>query len=443
MRNPILPTAIAAGVLLLVSAFGAFAQQQSAGQQACLNKLNKDGSAVAKVEGKIVVGCVKSAGGGKLVGTAQDCLTEDPKGKLQNVKNATVAAETSLCGTPPDFGYTSAVTIDDAAVQGKLDLTADIYGANLDPAVISCATNKAGCRCQQTVSKVVEKLAATKLAIFVKCKKAALHDGATSAAGLSTCVDDASTVGSIAADTKGVIQKTLTGLNAGIVKACDMPGVTSGAFPGTCTGTSGGALGSCLDVQVECRVCQTINRFDGLFVDCDLFDDQIANASCTTGVGPAPTPTPTVTPTPTATATFVPGVVLQGALTATNGRFNYNLMLGLAGANSACNTHFPGTHACAYSELQSAEAAGDLDGLKDIGNNTVTGFWAIDSGQPALQQCNDDALGGSGLNWEYATAHTASRGQKVALNNATGALGVLQSSLQCNISGTSWVGCCL
>ena len=46
------------------------------------------------------------------------------------------------------------------------------------------------------------------------------------------------------------------------------------------------------------------------------------------------------------------------------------------------------------------------------------------------------------LNWEYATAHTASRGQKVALNNGTGALGALQSSLQCNFS-TAWVGCCL
>jgi hypothetical protein len=73
---------------------------------------------------------------------------------------------------------------------------------------------------------------------------------------------------------------------------------------------------------------------------------------------------------------------------------------------------------------------------------TVTSFWAIDSSQPGLQQCIDDVMGGSQQNWEYATAHTASRGQKVALDNATGALGPLQSSLQCNFSGNSWVGCC-
>jgi hypothetical protein len=72
----------------------------------------------------------------------------------------------------------------------------------------------------------------------------------------------------------------------------------------------------------------------------------------------------------------------------------------------------------------------------------VTSFWAIDPGAPGLQQCIDDVAGGSQLNWEYATAHTASRGQKVALDNAAGTLGALQSGVQCNLSGNSWVGCC-
>jgi hypothetical protein len=135
-------------------------------------------------------------------------------------------------------------------------------------------------------------------------------------------------------------------------------------------------------------------------------------------------------------------VVLKGALTATVGRFNYNLTLGLPGANSACNSSFPGTHACTYQELQNAEAAGDLDGLTDTAAMTVTSFWAIDPTAAALQQCIDDAAGGSNLNWEYGTAHTPSRGQKVPLNNVTGALGSLQTGLQCNFSGSSWVGCC-
>jgi hypothetical protein len=134
--------------------------------------------------------------------------------------------------------------------------------------------------------------------------------------------------------------------------------------------------------------------------------------------------------------------VLKGALTATPGRFNYNLTVGLPGANAACSSSFAGTHACTYAELQSAATAGDLVGLKDTANNAVTAFWAIDNSAPALQQCEDDTPGtGSLLNWEYPTAHTASRGEKVALTNATGVLGSLQMNLQCNFS-TAWVGCC-
>jgi hypothetical protein len=144
---------------------------------------------------------------------------------------------------------------------------------------------------------------------------------------------------------------------------------------------------------------------------------------------------------PTTTTTTLPGgSELLGALTPTPGRFNYNLMIGLPAANGACNTNFPGTHACSYPELQIAEALGELAGLQDTAATPVTSFWAIDNSQPPLQQCQDDVA--SFLNWEYATAHTASRGQKVALNNGTGVLGPLQSSLQCNFS-TAWVGCCL
>jgi len=147
--------------------------------------------------------------------------------------------------------------------------------------------------------------------------------------------------------------------------------------------------------------------------------------------------TPTPSPTPGST-----GVVVKGALIPTVGRFNYNLMLGIPGADAACNTNFAGTHACSYAELQAAATAGDLVGLKDTANNAVTSFWAIDSTAAALMQCNDDAAGGSGLNWEYGTAHTPSRGQKVPLTNNTGTLGSLQTGVQCNLSGASSVGCC-
>jgi hypothetical protein len=134
-------------------------------------------------------------------------------------------------------------------------------------------------------------------------------------------------------------------------------------------------------------------------------------------------------------------MTVKGALTPTVGRFNYNLTLGLPGANNACNTNFPGSHACTIQDLQAAPAT-DLQCLRDVGSGLVASFWAIDGTAAALQQCNDDAIGGSGLNWEYGTAHTLSRGERVAVSQPSGALGPVSMSIQCNIAGTSWVGCC-
>jgi len=142
------------------------------------------------------------------------------------------------------------------------------------------------------------------------------------------------------------------------------------------------------------------------------------------------------------TTTTLPGSAgtgVVGALTATHGRFNYNATLGLPGANAACSTNFSGAHACTLAELQAAPAS-QLAGLRDTGGNSVASFWAIDPNAPALSQCVDDVV--TQLNWEYATAHTASRGEQIPLTNATGVLGTLQTGVQCNIAGTNWVGCC-
>ena len=152
------------------------------------------------------------------------------------------------------------------------------------------------------------------------------------------------------------------------------------------------------------------------------------------------TTTSTTTSTTTTTCPSTPPSV-RGALPATVGRFNFNAQLGLPGANAACNTNFACSQACTRQQLQAAPTS-ELAGLKDINTTTVTSFWAIDSTAPILQQCNDDAVGGSGLNWEYGTAHTASRGQQMTLNNSTGVLGPVVGGIQCNIAGTSWVGCC-
>ena len=167
-----------------------------------------------------------------------------------------------------------------------------------------------------------------------------------------------------------------------------------------------------------------------------------AKAACKAASNPTP---PDCGAATSSTSTTIPGscsptgMVVKGSLTATPGRFNYNAALGLPGANAACNTHFAGSHACTLAELQGALAS-DLACLKDTAAMTVTSFWAIDPNAAGLSQCIDDVV--TNQNWEYGTAHTASRGQRVTLNNATGALGSLETGLQCNISGNNWVACC-
>jgi hypothetical protein len=170
-------------------------------------------------------------------------------------------------------------------------------------------------------------------------------------------------------------------------------------------------------------------------------------------VPPIPTTTSTTTTITTTSITSttlcanVPtGTVVKGSLPATPGRFNYNLTLGLAGANSACNTNFPGSHACTLADLVSAPTS-DLACLKDTASMPVTSFWAIDpAADPVTAQCFDDVnfnpMTQPGHNWEYQTAHTISRGQKVSLDNGTGVLGALVTSVQCNFQPSNWVGCC-
>lgn len=444
-RKLMLMTVAAVSGLVLAST-STFAQQSSA-QQKCLNAINKDGAAVAKTQGKESIGCLKSAGKGVLTGPAvQACLTADAKGKVQKAKDKTSADQTKNCGTAPTIGYTSAAAINTAAQQGEIDLTADVFNTDLGAAAISCTTNKPGCTCQQKVQKIVEQLASTKLSTFVSCKKTVLAAGANTNAALMKCVNDAATAGSIAADTKGKIAKLVTKLNDTITKSCDTPGVTGAAFPGVCTGLNDGMLATCLDTHVECRVCQTLNEMEGfVFVNCDLFDNGVADATCLSGTGPTPTPSVTPTPTPSATATFQPGTIFKGAISRTIGHWTYQAMNGTAGGTAECATKFPGTHLCSLAELQTAESMGELLAAADVDNLSIDHFWAVDAGATDFHQCIT-APPGTPTRWAYATAHTASKGDFVTLNAGTGDLGVLNQPggvpVSCNASAFS-VGCCM
>jgi hypothetical protein len=174
-----------------------------------------------------------------------------------------------------------------------------------------------------------------------------------------------------------------------------------------------------------------INDIDGLWVNCDAFDDGIVNASCASGVGPVPTPTRRRR------------CLAQGRPSrciARSQRLVHLRCYTRAGwCRFLCNTNFPGTTHCEYSELLTAESGGELAGAVDTGANVVTSFWVIDAGALNITQCTDTV---GTTDWNYATAHNGNHGDFVNLNNGTGDLGPIRGTLG-SCTASKWVGCCL
>lgn len=304
---------LSVGVLLLATA--ASGQIQDRDQQECINAINRDGSKVAAAQAKENTNCVKSAGKGRLVGSAQDCLTADSRRRVAKRKQTTIGNEAKRCTIVPNIGFTSASQVNAAAEAGQRALIGDIFGDNLDEAIVDCDASRNGCICQASVIKEVDKLTTARFEEFLACTRGALKEGrdpfpfgASSPGELQNCVDDPGTAGSIAADSKLKIARKVARLGDRIVKRCDDEGVTSDVFPGDCDGLSGAELATCLDKLVGCRVCEMLNDMDGLSADCDRLDDGAANGSCAAGVlaTRTPTPTPTATITPTSTSTHTP-----------------------------------------------------------------------------------------------------------------------------------------
>jgi hypothetical protein len=157
--------------------------------------------------------------------------------------------------------------------------------------------------------------------------------------------------------------------------------------------------------------------------------------------------TTTTTSTTSTTLPALPGTILKVVLDQGDGGFNYGMTTGPDGADAECEATFPSTHACLYTELQAAEAAGDLDNIKDTDNDVVTSFWAIDPARPGTAQCMLDVNIPLSEHWTYETGHQALGGDFVNLTNDTGVLSALipggtPNGGQNNCNSVKWLGCC-
>jgi hypothetical protein len=200
-----------------------------------------------------------------------------------------LADETKKCGTLPDFAAGSsgleAAHANVVSIDKALWLLVELFGDDLDLATVAKATSKERASCQQKVLKSVQKCVNTKVKEFNKCKKLGLT-GKTppglidSAQGLEdrcfqAIIDDQK--GKVAKACAGVAGK---GIDGAVAKACTAKGITGSTLEGVFPGVTPPVTSAELDRIAECDVCTYLNELDGLARDCDLFDDAMANGSC-------------------------------------------------------------------------------------------------------------------------------------------------------------------
>jgi len=267
MKKAITLGILVSAVLMHGTAFG---QAQDKAQQKCINTLNKGMVKVASAQNKANGKCASDFAKGKNM-DADACWNMATKVDTAATKNC--SAEMSKCTTVPDFGKTSCGTVNNYAEYNAGEFASDVFGET-DPSagITLCATDKVACKCQAKALKASNKLYATYMKVYNKCKKAALKSGIIDVTGLDTCTSD---------DAKMKIAKAATKLGGTITKSCAAVTIPFPAIDSSCSGLNGAPLAGCLEDRVRCAVCITEVASDNLTIDCDLYDDgNSENGSC-------------------------------------------------------------------------------------------------------------------------------------------------------------------
>jgi len=272
---------------------------QTSDQQTCINEMNKRGSLVVKEQGKTDYTCVRDAGRGNVANlgippqaqTAQACLTNDVRGKVAKRLGDVSARETQRCLATqeqlPSIAYTNAFTVGSAATAAARGVAADVFGPNLDAAIVSDDVDADGAKCQQEVIKRANGVLDTLWKEALNHKKDVLRgdDRLTGVAGtpINTDADlSVELIAYVAADPRGKVAKAATQLSDKAAQRCATAGTPlAQLFPGTCGAAADvTALATCVAQHVTGRFYGSIAAFDGLDIDCDLIDDGLTNLTC-------------------------------------------------------------------------------------------------------------------------------------------------------------------
>ena len=232
-------------------------------QQSCINVLSKTLQKVARTQAKVIAKCVSGKAGRDE--SADSCLAL-PSVAMGRILARTAPALERVCSDPPpDFGVTTAVDVNNAAVMSELGLLGDIFGSNLDGPLVTTAQDRYTAKCQKSVLKSAGRCQKTWLNEFRKCIVRGLKTGEiASVDALEAC---------FGRDPKGRIARACdpnNGLLATrvLTRTCIDQGVDlSDAFPG-CNSDDPGQVAANIDEMVECRVCQALNATHALSLFC-------------------------------------------------------------------------------------------------------------------------------------------------------------------------------
>jgi hypothetical protein len=238
-------------------------------QRACILGLNGAGGRLAAAVGRRLITCVQGATAGTLGQTAEACVAGDPEGKIATAQARVDAIAARDCTIPPTFGPRSAADVN--AAVAEVVRARDVFGPDLDAALIDAATDPAGAACQVAVAKGVARLAVAKVKAFNRCKRTGLALGTIrSAADLQACW----------AATEGpTIATRVARLAVQVQRKCGTTPIAA-AFPGECAAAPPDGLAACVEAEASCGVCLALNAADGLAEPCHRFADGVATTYC-------------------------------------------------------------------------------------------------------------------------------------------------------------------
>lgn len=279
MRLLLVATLLVATPAWVVLPVAADAEVQTTTQQKCINAMNGRGALVAAMQGKSNSLCIGRASKGQQsqLGippeqqTAEACLMNDVGEKVERKIHQLLEKEAVSClEVPeqlPDFAYTGSAVTATAAQAASIGIVEDLFGGDLDAALVLKSGDHSGSNCQKNVYKFTQKLFDALWRAACKGKKKALKDDPNldTLAELQVAVTDYLSTHAVRTLTKASEK-----LHRAASKVCTAPAMATDLgtlFPGRCGAADAASLATCAEAAARCRFCESLNALDGV-VEC-------------------------------------------------------------------------------------------------------------------------------------------------------------------------------